>query len=416
MKAMKLRSTGLILFLIGLALLGLSWDKSDSSKTKGEESLSSQVVILADGQSQTVTSLERLPANLLSLAGVRVFPGDQLLADGLEVAPDTPLPFAPVHSLQVRRAQPVTILDGPGSLSFFSSATTLAQALSEVGITLHAEDHLSLPPETPLTHPITARLERSVQLTIHLQNRQVQFRSAASTVGEALAEAGLALEGLDYSQPPADSPLPPDGQIRLVRVQEVVAVGQEPIPFETEQQPAPDVELDSRKILQPGQPGLKAHRIRTRYEDGKQVSQTLESEWVAQGPKKQIVGYGTKIVIRTLNTPNGPIQYWRTVQMYATSYSPCRIYADHCDDYTALGAKLQKGVVAMTNAWCRYTCGDQVYVPGYGVGAVLDTGGGIPGRYWIDLGYSENDFVNWHQTVTVYFLTPVPTNIMWVLP
>jgi resuscitation-promoting factor RpfB len=199
-------------------------------------------------------------------------------------------------------------------------------------------------------------------------------------------------------------------------VQEVVAVDQEPIPFDTDQQPAPNVELDSRKILQPGQPGLKAHRIRTRYEDGKEVSQTLESEWVAREPEKQIVGYGTKIVVRTLNTPDGPVQYWRAVQMYATSYSPCRIYPDHCDDYTALGAKLQKGVVAMTNAWCRYTCGDKVYVPGYGVGAVLDTGGGIPGRYWIDLGYSDSDFVNWHQTVTVYFLTPVPTNIMWVLP
>ena len=47
---------------------------------------------------------------------------------------------------------------------------------------------------------------------------------------------------------------------------------------------------------------------------------------------------------------------------------------------------------------------------------VADTGGGIPGKYWIDLGYGEEDFVNWHETVTVYFLNPAPANVPEVLP
>jgi resuscitation-promoting factor RpfB len=120
--------------------------------------------------------------------------------------------------------------------------------------------------------------------------------------------------------------------------------------------------------------------------------------------------------MRTVDTPDGPLEYWRAVRMYATSYSPCRIFRDRCDSRTALGAELQKGVVAMTNAWCRYTCGDRVYVPGYGIGTVLDTGGGIPGRYWIDLGYSDDDYVSWHHWVTVYFLAPLPANYQVVLP
>ena len=416
MKVIYLRSLGLILFLVGLALLGLGWRKPVSPADTGDAGQSSQVRIQADGQAHTVTSLERLPANLLVLAGVRLFPGDQLLADGLDVAPDAPLPLAASHSLQVRRALLVTLQDGPRLQSFLSTAVTLGQALADAGITLHVEDHLTLPPETLLNTPLHAVLERSVQLTVQLQNGQVQFRSTASTVGEALAESGLGMQGLDYSQPPAASPLPPNGQIRLVRVQEVVTVEQEPLPFESEQQPAPEVELDSRKIQQAGELGLKARRVRTRYEDGIEVSQAVEGEWTALQPKKQIIGYGSKIVIRTLNTPDGPIQYWRAVQMYATSYSPCRVVNGQCNDTTATGAKLQKGIVAMTTTWCHYTCGGKVYVPGYGVGTVADTGGGIPGRYWIDLGYSESDFVNWHQSVTVYFLAPVPADIMWVLP
>jgi len=416
MKVIYLRSLGLIFFLAGLALLGMGWRKPVFLTSTGDAGRSSQVHIQADGQARTVTSLERLPANLLALAGVRLFPSDQVLADGLNVAPGAPLPLAATHSLQVRRAVLVTLQDGPRSLSFLSTSVTLGQALADAGITLHVEDHLSLSPETLLTTPLHADVERSFLLTIQLQNRQVQVRSTASTVGEALAESGLALQGLDYSQPPAASPLPPDGQIRVVRVQEVVTVEQELLPFGSEQQPAPDVELDSRKILQAGELGLKARQVRTRYEDGLEVSQAVDGEWTALEPKKQIIGYGTKIVIRTLNTPDGPIQYWRAVQMYATSYSPCRVINGQCRDTTATGAKLQKGIVAMTNTWCHYTCGGQVYVPGYGVGKVADTGGGIPGRYWIDLGYSESDFVNWHQTVTVYFLAPVPADVMWILP
>jgi hypothetical protein len=43
-------------------------------------------------------------------------------------------------------------------------------------------------------------------------------------------------------------------------------------------------------------------------------------------------------------------------------------------------------------------------------------GGGFPdGRLWIDLAYSDDDWVAWHGYVTVYFLTPVPANILYVL-
>jgi 3D (Asp-Asp-Asp) domain-containing protein len=76
----------------------------------------------------------------------------------------------------------------------------------------------------------------------------------------------------------------------------------------------------------------------------------------------------------------------------------------------------QHGVIAVTRAWYNLMLGQRLYVPGYGIGVVGDIGGGIPGKYWIDLAYSDDDYVAWHQNVTVYFLTPVPENIAWILP
>lgn len=376
------------------------------------------VVIAAGDRVIHLLSRERRPANILAEAGVPLFTGDQILVDGRPVEPDQLLPAARTRRLQVHRAVRIE-LDGPEPTSIVSTASTLGQALAEAGIELHAGDALSPPADTPLDGEqavMNATWRPARTLRVVHAGGSLTFQSAAQTVGEALAEAGFSLQGLDTSQPPPDNPLPPDGEIRVVRVREEVVVENEPLPFETEFQLTQELELDQQQVLQAGEYGLTARRVRIRYEDGVEVERNVEAEWVAKAPQNRILGYGTKIVIRTMQTPDGPIEYWRAVPMYATSYSPCRIYKDRCDDYTALGAKLQKGVLAMTNDWCRYTCGDRFYIPGYGVGTVLDTGGGVPGRYWIDLGYSEEDYVSWHQWVTVYFLTPVPANYQVVLP
>ena len=413
MKLKLLRFLALSLIITGLALLVISTHRPSQPNSTA---IGHQVHILAEGKTFTLVSPQRLPASILAQAGIRLFPGDLVLADGKPIAPDVPLPGRVVRSLQVRRAVQVTLHEGPHSRSFYAAAATLGQALAQAGIILHAADHLTPPAETPLTEPIQATLHLSRPISIQAQGEQIQFRSAALTVGEALAEAGISLQGLDYSQPAPEQPIPVDGRLRVIRVQESVLIEQEPLPFETRLEPAPGVELDTKKVVQAGEYGLTARRVRIRYEDGQEVARTVEDQWLAQEPKDRILGYGTKIVVRSLDTPDGPIEYWRAVSMYATSYSPCRIFRDRCDSYTALGATLQKGIVAMTNDWCRYTCGDRVYVPGYGIGTVADTGGGVPGQYWIDLGYSDSDYVSWHQTVTVYFLTPVPSNLMLVLP
>ena len=125
--------------------------------------------------------------------------------------------------------------------------------------------------------------------------------------------------------------------------------------------------------------------------------------------------YGTKVTVRTLDTPDGTIEYYRAVTVYATSYSPCRSGTSSCITGTALGMKVGKGVVAVTSDWYRRFGGQSVYVPGYGKGVIADVGGGIPGRRWIDLAYEDDTFEGWSRETTLYFLTPVPADMVWVL-
>jgi uncharacterized protein YabE (DUF348 family) len=371
-----------------------------------------QVRILADGKTILLTTLERIPANLLALAGIALYPGDQILMAGQPVAQDQPLPDdLPGHRLPVlllQRAVHLELQTGNTVQELSTTAPTLGQALWEADIDLYAGDRLTPSQETRPAEGMQVLLTRSRQVVIQAGADQITLRTSAGSVGEALAEAGLSLQGLDYSQPPAEANLPADGQIRVVRVREEVLIEQIPLPFDTSYQPDPNLEIDQQNVITPGTYGVTSQRVTIRYEDDQEVARQTGDAWVAQLPQDRIMGYGTQIVQHTVDTPDGTITYWRALRVYATAYHP----AVTGSDITSTGQKLRKGIIAVNPNYIPY--GTRLYVSGYGEGVAADTGN-LPAR-WIDLGYSDDDFEGWHQYVTVYFLWPPPDQIVWVIP
>jgi uncharacterized protein YabE (DUF348 family) len=421
-KNYQMRLLGFICLLAGAGVLiwsarkpaTIRMDANSNNSTALDQAV--PISILADGEYRQTISTKSTPGEIFAEAGISLNPGDQIYLDGLAVQSTTRVKPDVSHSLQIQRAHRIQLQVGSQTTLLSSSAATLGQALSQNGVTWQAADQLYPGPETPLTGSLQASLIRARKLVVRFAGGETVIHSAASNVGEALAQARLALQGLDYSLPAVGDPLPANGVIQVVRVREQVQMDEQPIPYSATTQPSNQLPLDERKVIQAGQAGVKARSYRIRFEDGRQVSRTLEGEWVARQPQAQVTGIGTKVVVKSLNTPSGSIQYYRAVTMYATSYSPCRIYKGRCSYNTASGATLQKGVAALTRAMYNLFQGARLYIPGYGIASVADIGAGISGQYWIDLGYSEADFVNWHQNVTVYFLTPVPANVPITLP
>ena len=175
------------------------------------------------------------------------------------------------------------------------------------------------------------------------------------------------------------------------------------IPFEVEYLASNDVEIDQEEIITQGVLGLIVSRTRVRYEDGIEVSREVEGEKTLRQPSTQVVAYGTKYVIHTVTVDGKTIQYWRAIPVYATSYSPCAA-GEPCYPNTSSGKRVQRGVIAVIRSWYYEMKGQAVYIPGYGYATIEDVGGGIPGKDWIDLGYSDADYQPWHQWVTMYFL------------
>lgn len=375
----------------------------------------SRVTVIKGGDRSQIITVERKPANILAKLDIPLFPQDQISSEGERLDPEASLPFQPHHTLRIQSATPVTVKDGDKSHSFTSVADTVGGALWEADIPLYAGDVVTPPANTPLSGtPTQVEIERALPLQIKLRDKTIHTRTTADTVGGALSEAGVTLQGRDHTNPPEDDPLPDDGIIEVVRVEEKIIIEQEPIPFSVAFQAASDLELDERRILEGGEYGLSARRVRVIYENGTETSRITEKEWTAKEPQPRVIGYGTKIVVRTADTADGQIRYWRKITAYATSYDET---CPGCDSITASGTVLKKGTVAVTLEWYRSMQGLNVYIPGYGHGTIEDVGAGIAGEYWVDLGYRHENYVPWHQDVTVYFLAPPPPpqNIMYIL-
>ena len=405
------------------------------------------VTISADGAIREVYVHSQDVGEILQEAGIELEPGDQLRLNGqlragvqtteLEVPPTSSAgsraaalfpassregrlsePLAPVSRIEVERATLLYVDDGSAEQVVRTTARTVGEALTQAKTLLYLGDRVYPGTDAPLTSGMHIRIERAVLISVLVDERTLRARTHCRTIGEVLGQLGVSLVGSDDVQPAFDGPVQEGMQIQVVRVSEQTIVEQQEIPFETQWTADPSLELDRSRMDDAGVVGITRRRYKATYRDGQQTDRVLDEEWVAQEPRPRKIVYGTRIVVRTLETLDGSIEYWRRIRVFLTSYTEATCgKAPDDPEYgiTRLGWKMRRGIVAVDPQVIRLR--SAVYVPGYGKGIAGDTGGLINGRH-VDLGYDVEN-ITWHyEWGYVYLLTPVPSSsqIPWILP
>jgi resuscitation-promoting factor RpfB len=316
-----------------------------------------------------------------------------------------------VAEVDVKRAVAVKIDEAGGRISDINTtAGTVGEALLQAGHILFLADRVTPALGTPVAPDMTIKVERAKAATVWVDGRAVRSRTHAATVADLLAEMNVILLENDYTKPGLSESVANGGEIRIVRVSREIQVRQDPIPFETRWEPNAELELDTDAQTGEGAAGIREQRDAVVFEDGLEVRRDRVSDFVARPVQDRVYSYGTKIVIRSLNTPSGPVQYWRKIRMRATSYSASTAGVSRSKSYYGVarcGQTMRRGIVAVDPR--VIPLGSNVYVEGYGVGFACDTGSAILGNR-IDLGYGDLDLEWWNRTVDVYVLTPVPAS------
>ncbi|MDO9546749.1 MAG: G5 domain-containing protein [Pelolinea sp.] len=367
--------------------------------------------IWLDGGGEPVRVLVNSPlaANWLLKAGIRLYPNDSLRYRGISIPYDLNLPARSGQLLIYKPAVPVLIRTAEEEVRFYSGAQTLGEALWENNIFLKISDDLSLSMDTPLDQAITVTLLRSQPILILYDDNEINASVSSLTVGGALAEAGISLQFLDYSIPSAEQPIPTDRTIQIIRVQEEVLTEETIIPFNIERVSDPEMNVGDEQILRTGVNGVRSSTIKIRYEDGEEVARTVLAEWVSKSPVSQRTAYGGNVVVQTFDSSEGSVDYWLAKEVYISSYLDT-------GSKTASGIWPYYGVIAVAPEWYSILKGTSIYVPGYGVGTVLDVCPGCVGKPWIDVFIPTDQYVPWSRTETVYFLLPAPDNFSGELP
>ncbi len=371
------------------------------------------VTLVVDGDARILWTALTAPSDILALAGVTLMQGDRVIIDGTPVDPQAVGAYpVPASQISVRRVVPLTVqIDDEPPRNLETTRDTVGEALYDAGISVYVADTVSVDLNSSVYPGMAITIQRARPVSVLADGQTVRVRAQGEVIADALAEAGIALVGLDYTIPSLNTRLIPGMSIRVIRVREDFETQTVTIPYETVYQADPALELDQVRVMQNGVEGVETTRIRVRYENDIAISREVESVEITTAMQNHVIGYGTNVVIRSLDTPTGPVQYYRVLRVYATSYHPAALGGDST---TATGAHLQRGVIGANPNLLPYHT--QVYVPGYGVGSIEDTGGARSSIYWIDLGYSDADWVSWSRYVDLYLLTPVPADLDYMLP
>lgn len=378
-----------------------------------------QVWVEPEGKLIPANTTADTPVEIVTAAGLTPGEYDKYLINGKSVEANEKLKKHSGMVLQYIPAVKISVtVDGEEKV-ITTAASTIGQALWDAGISIFTGDIVSPAIETRPENGMNVIVTRGIPLVIQVDGREIKTNTTAKTVGEALAAAGVALQDMDYSKPAETEALPEDGNIEVVRVSEEIILEQSTIPYTVEYVPDDALELDQTRVIDEGSVGLQAKRIRVRYENGVEVNRTDEGTVVLKDPVTRQVAYGTQIVLRTISTPEGTLTYYRAITVTATSYSPCNSGADRCYPLTASQLPVKKGVIAVRSAWYQFLKGTKMYVPGYGIGSVEDIGYYPYNPNWIDLGFTDAEFAlygKFYPSITVYLLAPAPAYVPGIMP
>ncbi len=395
------------------------------------------VTVEADGRELRRFSRQQHLDDILAEVGVSLKPHDDLWVNGQLCEPDWPVPASDLPSADscgrwpgdcprptslrvvVRRSVPVMLVDGDVAVTFYTTRQTVGEALLAQGLSVYLGDRVAPGMGSRVVPGLQVHIQRSTPVMLQVDGVTLHTRTQRRTVGEVLAQESIALMGKDYTVPPYEASIASGISIQVVRVREVVKIEEESIPYETEWVATPELSIDSQQTTQAGSDGARKRRYRVTYEDGNEAAGALEDEWLDRTPSTRVIEYGTQITVRTLDTADGAVEYWRHLRVYSTAYSAATAGKPKGHPrygITRSGLKAGYGVIAVDPK--VIPLGTWVYVPGYGKAIAGDTGASVLGRQ-IDLGFDDDEpLPQWHRWVDVYLLTPIPPRgeIHYVLP
>ena len=276
----KLNKPLLIIVAVLVAVASLTGGAVASAVNKS-------ITMIIDGQSNRTSVWGSTVQDALDAQRIAIGEHDEVFPAATETIRDG-------STVEVRFGRELTVTIDGQEQTFWTTATTLAEALTEIG--LHdPETRLSIDRATPLGRAglsFSATTPKGIQIKV--DGQQIEVRSAAATIAELLNAQKIKLAGDDRVDPGLDQH-PTEGMVITVqRVQITEETVNERIDYKTVETKDPELAAGTTKVTSPGKEGEKKVTYRVVTVDGVQESRSAIKEEVITEPVDKQVSVGTK--------------------------------------------------------------------------------------------------------------------------
>ncbi len=282
------------------------------------------------------------------------------------------------------------ITDGDQVIVHTTYATNPETVLGEAGFSLGEAD--SFTTDETESAELAINVLRAQSVTVNNCGETVELTSYGESLESLLNRSGIALYENFVVSLPLDTQTFDGMEVTVDCVVEKEESYTKEIPYEVVYCDDPNLPKDEEKILVQGSSGQMLYKDSVIYRNAQEENRTNLQQTVLEQPVKQIVARGTGVGGNpdmpligdgVIVLPTGEILSYHSAKKFsATAYTKTDA---GCDDYTATGSRVHKGVVAVDPTVVPYgtrmfiVTTDGSYI--YGLATAEDCGGGIKGNH-----------------------------------
>ncbi|WP_404450793.1 ubiquitin-like domain-containing protein [Virgibacillus necropolis] len=351
------------------------------------EATKAEVVVMNDGEKETVTTHANTVDELLNEVGIIVdqhdaisHTGDTEIKDGMKIT--------------YKQSTQVTVTIDGHKKEYYTFAETIGAFLNENNLTLSNHDEVSHKPEDKIVDGLELRIQKAFKVVVNVAGKEKKFWTTGGTVEQLLNSNNIKLNDPDKMNVNLKDQVNPDKPINIVRVDKTEVEVEEAVAFETERKEDGSLAKGEERVVAEGKEGTVVKTYKVIKENGKEVSRKLIHEEVIEESKARVIAIGTKeqqtdLVTLASTEKKEPEANGKVLYMSASAYTA---NCSGCSGYTATGINLNANpganVIAVDPS--VIPLGTHVYIQGYGEYVAADTGGHIHGKR-IDMHFASRD-------------------------
>jgi len=254
----------------------------------GVAQLDKSVALSVDGKSSAVHLFGDTVGDLLAHQGIKLSSHDL-------VAPAVSTPLADNQKVVVRYGRLLTVTVDGKTKEFWTTSTTVAGALSELGIRADSAK-LSVSRSQPLGRlGLAMSVTTPKSVSVSVDGKTVKSRTTSATVADLLTELKVTVGAKDRVTPDPKTAIAPTGmKVAVARVTQKTVGKAEAIAFSTQRRNDSSMYTGKTETLRAGKQGRKVVAHLRTWVDGKLESDKAGVTHVTAAPVARILAVGTK--------------------------------------------------------------------------------------------------------------------------